>query len=156
MGKINQERERGDRMSRLTEKNKFDTHYGISISKNLLQSAYDKLGKLEDLLQSYNIKDLEELNKLLEMVKTCKEFSKQLGFPLPLLKKVLDNGIWVKDKDRFYHLDTLEINVKIEDDGFVIEELYFEDLDCVMDTTGFKVYSKDYKKTWFLKEDKSE
>ena len=100
--------------------------------------------------------DLEELDKLLKIVTTCKELSKQLGFPLPLFKKVLDSGIWVKDKDRFYHLDTLEINVKIEDDGFVIEELYFEDLDGVMDTTGFKVYSQDYKKTWFLKEDRSE
>ena len=36
-------------MCRLTEKNKFDTHYSISISKNLLQNAYDKLGKLEDM-----------------------------------------------------------------------------------------------------------
>lgn len=36
-------------MNRLTEKNKFNTHYEISISKDLLQSAYDKLGKLEDL-----------------------------------------------------------------------------------------------------------
>lgn len=151
-------------MSRLTTK--IDNEYIVGVSvgecgwtdvaEEKQYEANQKLGKLEDLLQSYNIKDLEELDRLLEMATTCKELSKQLGFPLPLLKKVLNNGIWVKDKDRFYHLDTLEINVKIEDDGFVIEELYFEDLDCVMDTTGFKVYSQDYKKTWWLKEDRSE
>ncbi len=52
-------------MSRLTEKNKFDTHYGISISKNLLQSAYDKLGRLEDLEEKYDL-PLEVLVTLLD------------------------------------------------------------------------------------------
>ena len=45
-------------MNRLTEKNKFNTHYEISISKNLLQSAYDKLGQLEDLEEEIGVNDL--------------------------------------------------------------------------------------------------
>lgn len=53
-------------MNRLTEKNKFDIHYSISISKNLLQSAYDKLGKLEDIMEKYEIESLEELEELIK------------------------------------------------------------------------------------------
>ena len=52
-------------MSRLTEKNKFDTHYSISITKNYLQSAYDKLGRLEDLEEKYGL-PLEVLVTLLD------------------------------------------------------------------------------------------
>ena len=52
-------------MSRLTEKNKFDMHYSISITKNYLQSAYDKLGRLEDLEEKYGL-PLEVLVTLLE------------------------------------------------------------------------------------------
>ena len=55
-------------MSRLTEKNKFDTHYGISISKNLLQSAYDKLGKLEDLEEEIGV------NNLIAFLEWCVKF----------------------------------------------------------------------------------
>lgn len=55
-------------MSRLTEKNKFDIHYSISISKNLLQSAYDKLGKLEDLEEEIGC-PLEVVFKALEIIK---------------------------------------------------------------------------------------
>ena len=87
-----------------------------------------------------------------ELQKEHKTLEKQLS----LLKKVLNEGILVKCGKREYELSPEEFNVKIKENGFIIEELYFDDLDCVMDTTGFEVYSQDYKKTWWLKKDKSE
>ena len=55
-------------MSRLTDKNKFDIHYSISISKNSLQSAYDKLGKLEDLEEQIGV------NNLIAFLEWCVKF----------------------------------------------------------------------------------
>jgi hypothetical protein len=104
-------------MSRLTEKNKFDAHYGISISKNLLQNAYDKLGKLEDL-------------------------EEQLGCPLEVFVKALKNGIYYDDK--------------FEHPVFILDKDNFKTKDYHLLVTGTIVYLKDYKKTWWLKKDKSE
>ena len=53
-------------MSRLTKKNKFNTHYEISITKILLQDVYDKLGKIEDLMEKYEIKSIDELEEILK------------------------------------------------------------------------------------------
>lgn len=98
-------------MSRLTEKNKFDTHYGISISKNLLQSAYDKLGKLEDL-------------------------EDELGCPLDVLEKAMQNGIYTNVYNGLCMVSRYKDTLVVSDD--------------------YAVYIKDYKKTWWLKKDRSE
>ena len=115
MGKINQERERGDRMSRLTEKNKFDTHYGISISKNLLQSAYDKLGKLEDL-------------------------EEEIGCPLEVVFKALK-------QDYIYTKSGKHSRIEFGTYGFEW---------CICYGLRTQIRVVDYKKTWWLKEYKSE
>ena len=112
-------------MSRLTEKNKFDTHYGISISKNLLQSAYDKLGKLEDL-------------------------EEQLGCPLEVVFKALMNGIYTKESELDEELELFEVR-GIEKKGVSVISKFCSYAEC-----DFTCEYKDYKKTWFLKKDKSE
>lgn len=111
-------------MSRLTEKNKYDTHYSFSITKNLLQDAYDKLGKLEDLEEKYDL-------------------------PLDVLVTLLDHYQYY-DEDghqRIIHsLDMYHKQImikKYENDDDIYG--YYEHLNF-----------KDYKKTWWLKEDKSE
>lgn len=106
-------------MSRLTEKNKFDTHYSISISKNLLQSAYDKLGKLEDL-------------------------EEQLGCPLEVVVKAINKGIFSEDlpSGKIVMWHGLRLS-RVETEWYLSNEKI-----CV----GLK----DYKKTWWLKEDRSE
>jgi len=49
---------------------------------------YNKLGKIEDLLDQYNVKDLEELDKLLTMATSYEELSKQIGCPLEVRVKI--------------------------------------------------------------------
>lgn len=116
-------------MSRITEKNKFDTHYGISISKNLLQSAYDKLGKLEDLE--------EELGCPLEVVIT------------PYFKR--------GKLEVFYRGKIREVIrvVAFEQATRPYMDVFYRD----NEKEQFKVktiWLDDYKKTWWLKEDKNE
>lgn len=106
-------------MSRLTEKNKFDTHYGISISKNLLQSAYDKLGKLEDL-------------------------EEQFGCPLDVVFKALTNGVYYGDNANWMRWVAVDLHINLEGEYV----LYFSYEESFL--------TNDYKKTWWLKEDKSE
>ena len=87
-------------MSRLTEKNKFDTHYSISISKNLLQNAYDKLGKLEDL-------------------------EEQLGCPLEVFVK-LHTATNVYDKyGNQYKIEEVQGDVVMVDSDFVYFSLKY-------------------------------
>ena len=94
---------------------------------------------------------------LLKAQSDRKELEEYKKLNLPLVKKILENGVWMKGKhNNIYYLSPTDMNIVIKEDYFIIQELYFEDLDCVMDTTGFEVYSSGYKKTWWLKEDKSE
>ena len=106
-------------MSRLTEKNKFDTHYSISISKNLLQSAYDKLGKLEDIEEN-------------------------LGCPLDVVFKALQNGVYYEDVANRMKYMVVDLHLNVEGEYV----LYFDDEEHLL--------TKNYKKTWWLKKDKSE
>jgi hypothetical protein len=126
----------------------YGRHYGNEITK---------LGKLEDLLDQYNVKDLEELDKLLTMATSYEELSKQIGCPLDVINKASQNGIWVKDKwQGIKHISPDELNISIRDDDVILQELYYEDLDSVMDTTGRRYYGSDYKNIWWLKENREE
>ena len=97
-----------------------------------------KLGLIEDLLDQYNVKDSEELDKLLTMATSYEELSKQIGCPLDVRCKVVCGST-------IYGIDGREYNVNyIEKDGFY----------C---TRYFKW--KDYGTKWFLenpRKDKSE
>jgi hypothetical protein len=116
-----------------------------------------KLGLIEDLMEKYNVEGLEELDKLLSMGTVCKEFSKRINCSLDVINKASQNGIWVKDKwQGIKHISPDELNISIRDDDVILQELYYEDLDSVMDTTGRRYYGSDYQKIWWLKEDKSE
>ena len=144
MGKINQERERGARMSRLTEKNKFDTHYSISITKNYLQSAYDKLGKLED--------SEEELRN---------NFSgKNDDCSFKVLFEATKYGFWYQvNPKKFIHLvpDDNHHIIYSWNDGYPILQYMEVTKDiCYTIQCVYDVYFTDYKKKFWLKEDKSE
>ena len=102
----------------------------------------NKLKELEDLLESYNVKDLNELDKLLGMATTYEELSKQLGCPLEVLFRALKDGI--------YH------NEKFEHPVLILDEDSFKKNNFSLLVVGTIVYLKEYKITWWLKEDKSE
>lgn len=99
----------------------------------------NKLKELEDLLESYNVKDLNELDKLLEMATTYEELSKQLGCPLEVREKALQQGYIYNGFTKL-----LYICCRYDENG------------CYLTNSCNKYYLKEYKITWWLKEDKSE
>jgi len=117
---------------RLTNK-KHQINIDASLSPNYwLKPVADKLGKLEDI-------------------------EDELEIDLITLFKALKKGVYIKDKKNeniIYKLEPDEINISLRSlwgqKSIIIQELYFEDLDYVMDTTGKKYYSEDYGKTWAL------
>ena len=119
---------------------------------------------LESIANNYDVnydRDDERYTTIKQALIQAKQDRKELEeykkLNLPLLKQILENGIWVKgEHNNFYHLSPTDMNIVIKEDYFIIQELYFEDLDCVMDTTGFELCSSDYKENFWLKEDRSE
>lgn len=129
-------------MNKLTEKVKNTDDY-IKLPTKDKQEFINKLGKLEDLLQSYNIKDLEELDKLLEMATTYEELSKQIDCPLE--KFLTTNEIYSDLED-----GTIK-KYKIIGINFCEKKIYFW-----MSFVPMNVDFTDYKKYYWLREDKNE
>ncbi len=117
----------------------------IFLDKDYVGEAPNKLGQLEDLLQSYNVEDLEELDKLLEMATTYEKLSKQLGCPLEVRCKITtDTTIY----------DT-------EGNSFEVEYIHDNNFTTIMNRGFGSMYEfdftyNDYQKTWWLKADRSE
>lgn len=86
-----------------------------------------------------NIKAREEMyDKLFEL----EDIEEKLGCPLEVLFKALENGIYTIDKT-WYSLVNMHFECK--------------DLYCQAKLkNSIMVHIKDYKKTWWLKEDRSE
>lgn len=127
-------------MSRLTRKVKYEgeTLYGSPIGTKCddfdqLQNIYNKLGKIEDI-------------------------EAELGCPLEVVFKALMKGFYLKTiKGNIEHLYFDDISIyyetfyKWENESYIIDEV------CMVIGSYYdKVKLKDYKKTWWLKEDLSE
>jgi hypothetical protein len=112
------------------------------------------LGLIEDLLDQYNVKDLEELDKLLTIATSYEEISKQIGCPLEVVVKALLNGVYESYTD---YGDNNSIKIRhrevrgIGEYGLIVINTMCSYAEC--DET-FEY--KDYKKTWWLKEDREE
>lgn len=80
----------------------------------------------------------------------------ELGIELIALFKALrENGIWVRWNNKIVNIEPNYLRVEIDCSkplmgSIKIQELYFEDLDCVMDTTGQEWFMDEYGKTWAL------
>jgi len=103
-----------------------------------------KLGLIEDLLDQYNVKDLEELDKLLTMATSYEELSKQIGCPLDVYWKLHTQA-------HIYDIFGTPLRVLgvMTDTVAVRPEIVKGSGHCFF-------YLKDYKKTWWLKETKEE
>lgn len=96
--------------------------------KNRYNQAYHKLGKLEDI-------------------------EEELGCPLEVMFKALKNGIYYEHS--YYSGDKIIEEIKFE----IQPELYLTNAfnDYALNVyTDYSKALKDYKKTWWLKEDRSE
>lgn len=118
------------------------------------QNAYAYFHTIELLLQSYNVKDLDELNKLLTMATNYEELSKELGCPL----EIIITPYFKRGKlEVFYRGKMREVIrvVAFEQATRPYMDVFYRDSEKEKFKTK-TIWLDNYKKTWWLKEDKSE
>ena len=138
-------------MDRLTQINGAGKHFIEDYYGRHYGNEITKLGKIEDLLDEYNVKDLEELDKLLTMATSYEELSKQIGCPLEVLYNAQINGFFDKKEGKINFYNPVK--------DFIVIDFRLGKLQVALSMNFCNVitfYLKDYKKTWWLKEDKSE
>ena len=110
------------------------------------------VAQLESTIQNLR----RDISVLKEKLSLYDELEKE-NCSLEIIARANKNGIWVQDERKgFYHIRPEDLNISLRDSMFVLQELYFEDLDYVMDTTGSQFYGDEYMYDWWLKEDRSE
>ena len=93
----------------------------------------------------YNAVDTDEYACVVKLGK-LEDFEEELGCPLEVVVKAIQNGIWYEDvANRMTH-----IGVGLDTANYDCEYLLRE-----YDNT-IRFLPRNYKKTWWLKEDKSE
>lgn len=97
--------------------------------------------------------DVKVIEKDLDSLEKYKSIEQELGCPIEVIFKAVKNGIYsewiIKDSDGLYKHQMLKSNK---------QSLYLEGIICfyAKDNDERVLLFKDYKKTWWLKEDKSE
>lgn len=113
----------------------------------------------EEILQKYyqegitldSVRELKKENELLkEQNVKYKNLEEKLGCSLEIAFKALENGIYTKESELDKELEWFEVR-GIEQKGVSVISKFCSYAEC-----DFTCYYKDYKKTWWLKEDKSE
>lgn len=101
--------------------------------------------------------EFHNIGKHINKLGQIEDIEEELGIDLIMLFRALrKNGIWIKSSvNTVFHLEPSYIKVEIDCDkpliaSIVLKELYFEDLDGVMDTTGEEWFMEDYGETWAL------
>ena len=91
------------------------------------------------------IQNLRRDNQILkELNAKYKDLEEQLGCPLEVVFKALQNGVYYEDVANCMKYMVVDLSFNLEGD-FV---LYFDDEE--------RLLARNYKKTWWLKIDKSE
>ncbi len=138
-----------DRLTKKIENPQYSNDYEMLCSHDY--HVLNKLGKLEDLFDSYSVEDLQELDKLLGMATAYEELSKQIGYPLEVLINAQVNGFYgqIGEKTVFYNPNK----------DFIVIDFNLQRLQVALNGdfyNGVTFYFDDYKKTFWLKEDKGE
>lgn len=169
-------------MSRLTKKDykkwiKLNGYYTKKNAQRLTDISH-KLGKLEDLMEEYNLESIEDLENLLAL-QTFKvggrldgktiiakgilynQLNDELGCPLEVVFRAIEKGIVIKPYEDEYGDITLWNSRKETELDTTVSKLDFEEPKLLFfDTWVFSCNSgcyrgcvrlKDYQKTWWLK-----
>lgn len=113
-----------------------------------------KLGLIEDLMEKYRIKDVEMLEKIIIRHDEYSNNEESFGCPFDVVFKALFNGIYESYID---YGDNNSIKIRHRE----VRGIGRDGLNVINPLCGYPECDdwfeyKDYKKTWFLKKDKSE
>lgn len=101
-------------------------------------------------------KDLDEMKKrpsiqeLYIKLNKYEQLEEQIGCPLDVVFKALKDGIYTKESELDKELELYDVR------GIELKGLGVISKICSYGECDFTCYYTDYKKTWWLKEDKSE
>lgn len=137
-------------MERLTRKetDKMGDYVFVNGENTCPNEIATKLGKYEDLMEKYAIESVEYLEQCIKRSDKYGELAEQIGCPLEVYAQLkYDTPIFDQNGDKWFIEAISRTNVihavKINHE----KKIHFED-------KWFNV--SDYKKTWWLKEDRSE
>ena len=85
-------------------------------------------------------------NKYIDKLGQLEDVEEELGCPLEVVFKALKNGIWYEDVANRMHCIGVSLDANNYESDFVLNAY----------TNENAVMVRDYKKTWWLKKDKSE
>lgn len=102
----------------------------IRLTRNNNNKTYDVLVK-DQIKANFKLGKLEDLEE-------------QLGCPLEVVFKALQNGVYYEDIANCMKYMPVDLHLNLEGEYV----LYFDDEEYLL--------TKNYKKTWWLKKDKSE
>ena len=136
-------------MNRMTKKQE-NGFYTLANKENAFKieneiKLVQELGKYEDLMEKYNIPNIEYLERCIIDHDKYGELTEQLGCPLDVVFKAMTSEIYY-DTLSGTGIDVQPFLVVNEDGMFVFD---------TFDETDY-IFLNDYKQTWWLKEDKSE
>ena len=102
-----------------------------------------------------------EYGEYRELIK-FRELEEQIGCPLDVIHKAMMNGFYDSKTHTFYDSKNYDIKYCVDRDGFNYARIEaYEDISKINDNIYtlkccIDVWCSDYKKTWWLKKDKSE
>ncbi|MBR3208803.1 MAG: hypothetical protein IKF82_00900 [Bacilli bacterium] len=100
----------------------------------------EKVKNADDYIKLPTKDKQEFINKLGEL----EDLEEQLGCPLEIVFKALTNGVYYEDVANRMNYMSVDLHLNLEGEYV----LYFTDEEYLL--------TKNYKKTWWLKKDKSE
>lgn len=114
---------------------------GVAISEI---ERLNKLGKLEDLMEKYKIENTDVLEKIIVRHDSYTMLEEELGCPLEVLSIISKNGFYYD----YGYIPPYRIS---RIDIFNKEIMYYDE-----EKDYFIVKIENYKKTWWLKENREE
>ena len=113
--------------------------------------------QIDDYIDSMEEKNAIYVESELNYASKCHNLEEQLGCPLEVLVKAIKNGIWfINTKYELEYIDeALAFNTKRDSGKFVFDNCCYY-CQNIEKSKCNEIYLEDYKKTWWLKEDKSE
>jgi len=123
----------------------------------IFKTHFKQLEKDLEELEKYRKVMCEPIVKLMKDLERLEQIEEELGCPIEVLVEALKNGIWTY---QYWDCEKEENKDKLK---LVYPSLYFEhspEIDTFMFNCGDHGYYseklKDYKKTWWLKENKED
>ena len=120
---------------------KDDYYNGGVVDEDTLKQIYVKLGKIENVMKDHAIESIDYLEECIKRSDRYGELEEQIGCPIDVFFRALNEGIYNEGMKHFniehYFADRNSFDIHYNHSVLV-----------------FKV--SDYKKTWWLKADRSE